>query len=164
MIQELTQKLSEEEKIVVQAVFEISPGTVDVNRSSCEEVKSFLICKVVSSDDSRCPFEFHFGRGGAQGRFNFFIGLGAEFHNYESFQDRQESLDLAKDVDQFLKSTIRCDRTVSRDGEVISERYSPDRFVVGGVQTQFWFRYRAWAWGRRTKEVISYRPWIESGG
>ncbi|MDJ0785195.1 MAG: hypothetical protein QNK05_00215 [Myxococcota bacterium] len=160
MIRELAERLDDTERAVVQAVFDISPETIDGARSSCEERNNFLICRVVSSDDSRCPFEFHFGQDNERGRFNFFFGLGAELHNYESLEDPEESEELAEDVSRFLRSTISCERTVSGKGDVISERYSPDQFVVGGVQTHFWYRSSMRGWVRRKKEMSSYRPWM----
>ena len=33
--------------------------------------------------------------------------------------------------------------------------------VVEEVQTQFWYRSPMRTWGRRKKEVASYRPWVE---
>ena len=137
MFQELNQRLSEEERRVVRAVFDIPPERVDARRSGCEESSGFIRFKVLSADESRCPFEFHFGRGEALGRFNFFFGSSAELYNYESLQDRQADLEIALDVERFLKSTVVCERRLTKDGEVASEMYAPDLFVVDGVQTRF---------------------------
>ena len=163
MIQQIRSMLSLEETEVVRSVFEIPRAEIDLSRTSIVESNSFVIVSVKSLNEKHCAFEFHFDRGSEASRFNFYFGLGAELHNYESMGDSEARCELAGDITRFLASSVESERVCFSDGTVASERYLVSGFVVSGVPTQFWFRGKSgFRFGRRTKELVGYRPWIAS--
>lgn len=163
LIDELQNRLDESEKQVIRPILGINKSITDLALSRCEEHRDFLICKIFSADKTRCPFEFHFGRNEHIHRFDFYLGLGAEWYNYESFRDDSERIEIAEDIERFLESTVHCERHITKSG-VAREFYSPSKFVVDGMQIRFAYKaaYR-WPFFKFKKEVFDYRPWLEPG-
>lgn len=163
MIEELYNRLDESEKQVIRPVLGINKSIIDLALSRCEEHRDFLVCKIFSADKTRCPFEFHLGKNENIHTFNFYLGLGAEWYNCESFCDDSERKEIAEDIERFLESTIHCERHITRGG-VAREFYSPSKIVIDGMQIRFAYKaaYR-WPFFRYRREVFDYLPWVEAG-
>ena len=162
MHQILKAQTSELEGEVLRAVFSVPEESFDRTRSFVSEERGFLLCGFVSEGDAHCPFELHFGRGRYTGRFNFFVGAGAEFANFESLETPADALAWGDDVREFMTSQVRCERYVN-SGRVVREVYHPSRMTFGAVPLKL--SYKAGGlFGRLTasKSTLVYSPWIRS--
>jgi hypothetical protein len=99
----------------------------------------------------------HFGRGKHEGRFNFFIGRGAEVANYEPMAKPEE---LAADLRNFLKSNIVVEGE-SRGDAVVREEYTADRMVLEGAPLRFFFAQGGGAaFSKGPRHHREYRAWV----
>jgi hypothetical protein len=160
MHQELKAQTSELEREVLRAVFSVPEESFDRRRSLITEQGGFLVCRFVSEHDAHCPFEIHFGRGSNTNRFNFFVGAGAEFSNFESLDNPGDALELGDDVRRFLTSHVRCERRVN-SGQVVREDYYPSEMTAGASPLKL--TYRAGGLVRSliaSQSTLIFPPWI----
>ena len=157
MFHQLRDQLDELERLCAKDVLTIDPRIVDEARSNILELNSFLLCRFFSVADRCCPFEIHFGRGQYRHRENFYIGLGAEFANYEEFSDTSSALGLAVGIGLFLKSRVRCEEYVTAKGVAKARYYASLLYGDDPVRLEFggsWFT-------RGKRRLIEYEPWIQ---
>jgi hypothetical protein len=161
MLATLWDMLSDEERETISPVFRITDEVIGHTLLRCEEKGHFLVCSFRSESDDRCPFELSFGRGAEIGRFNWFLGLGAEFYNYELFSDGESQSAIREDLDRFLRSDVRCERVIGSKG-VSVEVCVASKLVLDGSPIRFTFRrsYR-WPFSKYVTQRIEYRPWID---
>lgn len=153
--------LEDSERDIIAPALRIGDEIINSDLSKIETRNSFLVCGFVSKSNDRCPFEVSFGRGPETGRFNVFVGLGAEFYNYESFNDRESRAAIKRDLDLFLRSVVRCERVIGRKGIAV-ERYTASKLLIDNSPVHFTFRkYYTWPFSEKVTEVINYRPWVE---
>ncbi|HET8938833.1 MAG TPA: hypothetical protein VFN67_35550 [Polyangiales bacterium] len=163
MLEQLRDKLTDIELAVAQEVFALAPASIDVTRSTVEEKGGFLRCVFVAVRDQHCPFELHFGRGELQNRFNFFMGLGAEFANMEPLGNSEEARELASDIRNFLTSTIRV-AGERKDGSVIKEDYTGSKLLLpDGTPLRFSYAgVRVGLFAKKDKYTREYAPWASA--
>ncbi len=153
--------LDDLEKETISPVFEIRAEMIDDASSRLDVRNEFLVCSFVSRSNARCPFELSLGRGPEIGRVSLFIGLGAEFYNYESFHDPESRAEIREDLDRFLGSVVHCESVIGRKGTAV-EHYTPSKLFIGESPLRLTFRrYYLWPFSEKTTNVIDYQPWIE---
>jgi hypothetical protein len=159
MIKEMRQHLMAEELVVAQPLFDLAEASIDHDRSSVVETDGFVRCRFTAQNDVHCPFEVHFGRDKHEGRFNFFIALGAEVANYEPITRPEE---LAADLRNFLMSRIVA-KGETRGDVVLKEEYSADRMVLEqGAPLRFFFAGgSAGPFTRGAEHQREYAAWFE---
>lgn len=161
MLTELQNMLEDAERGAIAPVFQIRDGVIDETLSQLEPRNGFLVCRFVSEKKDRCPFELSFGRGPESGRFNFFIGGGAEFYNYESVDDEESRAAIRCDLDLFLRSAVTCEAVIGSKGVAV-EHYTASKLLIDDSPVRFTLRkYSLWPFSKRETKVIDYRPWIE---
>jgi hypothetical protein len=158
MIKEMRELLRAEELVVAQPLFDLAEASIDHDRSSVVETDGFVRWRFTAQNHVHCPFEVHFGRDKHEGRFNFFIGLGAEVAIYEPITRPEE---LAEDLRNFLMSRIVA-KGETRGDVVLKEEYSADRMVLEGVPLRLFFAGgRAGPFTKRAKHQREYAAWLE---
>jgi hypothetical protein len=160
VLAELRQKLRTSELVSIAPVLRISESTIDARGSRLFETSDYLMCEVVSVHSERCPFEFHFGRGHNLGRFNLFIGMGAEVYNYEPFEPESLQHQVAEDMLRFLQSNVHCEKRVTKNGVARATCYL-SRFHVDGRPIRFDYVNAPWPVFRYRVETVDYLPWLE---
>lgn len=163
MIEEFREQLSPSELVVAKPVFELDPASLDLRRSTLEEKDGFLRVRFVAREDRHCPFELHFGRGEQSDRFNFFIGLGADYANYEPIGSAEEAAELAEDVRNFLTSTVTVEGESTND-TVLKEEYVGSNLVVDGRPLKLTYAGgKTGLFAKRTKYHREHAPWLAQG-
>jgi hypothetical protein len=161
MLAEIRDELEEEERRIIRHVLRIDERHLHTTRSKIERSNAFLVFRFVSATGRHCPFEFHFGRGEEKGRFNLYIGLGAEWYNYESIAEDPEM--IADDLDCFLRSVVRCERVVGKRGVAV-ERYSFSKLMLDTGPLVLTYRnHYIGPFSRSETETVEYEPWIGDG-
>jgi len=159
VLDDVGDQLTEAEKEAVAPLFSIDESKIDDRLSSLRLQSGFLICDFVSVGAVSCPFELHFSRTEPH-VFNFFIGSGAEFYNYEGFENPSDRVEVAEDLDRFLHSAVRCERVLHR-GSVAKETYTANLLRIDDSPVQFVYRPRfLWPFQRTETESLEYRPWL----
>jgi hypothetical protein len=160
MIEDMRQRLKGDELTIAEPLFDLDEESIDGARSGLVESEGFLKCRFAAKDDIHCPFEIHFGRGEHDGRFNFFIGRGAEMASYEPLTNPEE---LAGDVRSFLTSAIIAEGE-SKDDVALKEEYTGSNLTLEGRPLRFFF-VRGGAEPRTggTKHRREYTAWIRAG-
>ncbi|MBA4387842.1 MAG: hypothetical protein C0404_07665 [Verrucomicrobia bacterium] len=160
MIDQLRHILDKREIALISPLEGVPRGLFDTART-CTEVKGdFVLCKFVGVRDLNCPFELHFGRKKSAFRFNFFIGLGAEFHNYTDCSTPDNAADAIGDLELFLRSKVVCEMhsDAKRLRRVV---YSLDKLVVEGVPVHLEYRTGTfWPLYRDVLTVKEYAQWL----
>jgi len=157
MLRALRSSLRGVEEAAVDPVFLIDPDVLD-SRSQVSSHGGFVKASFIAKNDEHCRFELHFGRERSQGRFNFFIGRGAEFYNYEELATDEDAEAIASDLLSFLRSTVDCEQVMARD-EVVRARYRPSLVRLDGeVITLHWGGKPLLA--RTTTRTVVYQPWL----
>jgi len=152
-------QLTQTEKEAVTSLFSIDERQLDDRLSSVRLHGGFLICAFASVDAVSCPFELHFSRTEPH-VFNFFIGSGAHFCNYESLENPSDRGEVAEDLDRFLRSAVHCERVLHR-GSVAKETYTAELLRIDGHPIEFVHRPRfLWPFQRTETESLEYRPWL----
>ena len=137
----------------------LSSAILDVEARS-----GFLLCKVWNSGYRCCPFEFSFGIGEHEGRFNLFFGNGVGFANYEACREDADVAGLAGDLRTFLVLPIWFRRDF-RGGGLVRETLKSDLVVISGVKVPLVFSPPVGFFAflhRKTYEEGVYEPWISS--
>lgn len=167
MIRRWLDSLSPIEREAVWPVSSIEERKIDVGRSSIEQVAGFSVLRLKSVFDEHCPFELYVGdfRGPPQHdrvRFNFFVGAGADFANFEDVSEAKDRAGVSEDIRGFLESSVRCVRERDADMTVIREDLWIDELVINGSPIQVgWTAPRApWMKRRERTEEIVYSPWV----
>ena len=161
MLPDLWNMLEASERKIASPILQISQDAIDITSSTFELRHAFLTCTFVSKNRDRCRFQLSFGKGGERGRFNFFIGEGAEFYNYEAFDDDESQADIRQDLDRFLRSVVRCERIADRQG-IVAERYSASELLLDGNPMRFTYQARYMVpFFKKTSEVFTYSPWVD---
>lgn len=114
-----------------------------------------------AADGDACPFTLVLGRGEHDGRISFYIGAGVEIIDWEHVADPEAVVWMARDLDDFFRSKVRCDRAFV-DQKPVDERYWVARYADRSTRP---LRYRhefVWPWTRRVVETRNYQPWVES--
>ena len=161
MLKVLKNKLNVQENRAIHPIFSIKEVSLDKNLSTIEETDGFLCCNLVSKDGTKCPFEFHLAKGENRLHLNFYVGLGAEFYNYEDIGNQREQDATALDIDRFLRSTIRCQRFLSKKGVVLAKYWPSELRFSDGMQICLTYRSGfVWPCIRYSTETINYSPWV----
>ncbi len=158
-LSDFAEPLTEHERRAVASVFRIDQRELTVGGPGVTNAGGFLVCTFASRDESHCPFELHFGRHENEGRFNFFVGLGAEVHNYATLDEATRD-DIEEDVARFLSSSVHCEQHRTDKG-VVRAFYNPSKFVVEGAQIRLAYKNYSWPFFRYETECVNYAPWIE---
>ena len=159
VLDDVGDQLTEAEKKAVAPLFSIDESKIDDRLSSVRLQSGFLICDFVSVGAVSCSFELHFSRTKPY-VFNFFIGSGAEFYNYEGLENPSDRVEVAEDLDRFLHSAVRCERVLHR-GSVAKETYTANLLRIDDSPIQFVYRPRSlWPFQRTETESLEYRPWL----
>jgi hypothetical protein len=159
ILDDVKAQLTRTEKEAVTSLFSIDEKHLDDRLSSVCLRGGFLMCVFASVDAVSCPFELHFSRTEPH-VFNFFIGSGAEFYNYEGLENPSDRVEIAEDLDRFLHSAIRCERVLHR-GSVAKETYTADLLRIDDSPIRFVYRPRSlWPFRRTETESLEYRPWL----
>lgn len=161
MLEHFRDVMTPDEMEVAGAIFQIPRDVFDLQRCRFEVRGNFLVGAFVSACDSRCPFEIHFGKGKHAGRFNFYVGYGAEFCSYESIDDKNARRDFGKDVQLFLQSTVMCEKRFSSAGELEQATYWPSRLVIDKMQVKLTYG-GSWLAPFLRKEKIQYQSWLDA--
>jgi hypothetical protein len=159
LLAEIAEDLTPAERRLVNALFAIDPDKIDDMRSSLREQKDFLICTVVSVGDLHCPFELDFGRQDNLGRFNFYVGLGAELYAFQDIVPIEVQQALALDVEKFLRSRIRCERRI-KNGVVIRETYRGDLPMIAGLALRASYKRGPSLVFGYERQAGEYGPWL----
>ena len=160
MLDPIRKQLSALELQIVSGINEVALADLDPSRSAVEEASSFLVLRFVSKGNQHCPFELHFGRGAHEGRFNFYVGLGAEFCNFEPLETPEDAAALAEDLRLFLTSTVRCERLVGKNS-IAGEIYMPSEMRAGESPLKLTYKARGSFWTMlASREIVEYRAWL----
>lgn len=158
MLSALQSKLTPRERLIIEPIVRVH-DRLDVARSTCSDSRGFLTCSFYSPADVRCSFEIGFGRDSDLNHMNFFVGLGAEFCAYESFQSDDDAQSLRSDVCDFLSSTVECELEEDNSG-ILRARYVVDAWRENGPLE---FRARhGLPWRKRSRRVLQYEPWLST--
>lgn len=163
MHEALRSMITDYERLIAAPVFQIPEEELDMGACRAFADGNFVRFSFVAASNRHCPFEIHFGRGTHANRFNFYIGRGGEVCAYEFAGTNRDRQELAGDVERFLRSTVRCERQVSREGDVLKEMYSPSMMMIDGKPIKFQYRGRGWS-PFVDKKTIEYEPWLMQRG
>jgi hypothetical protein len=159
VLDDLRVQLTQTEKEAVTSLFSIDEKQLDDCLSSVCLRSGFLVCAFARVDAVSCPFELHFSRTEPH-VFNFFIGSGAEFYNYEGLENPSDRVEVAEDLDRFLHSAVRCERVLHR-GSVAKETYTANLLRIDDSPIRFVYRPRSlWPFRHTETESLEYRPWL----
>lgn len=163
---ELEGRLSEEERKIALPIFQIPDERLEPAKCRIVAENDFIRSTFVAINDAHCSFELHWGRGTNNGRYNLYVGRGAEFWNLETADSELNRKQLAEDVGNFLQSTVTCTETVAANGTVRRARYCPSKVSVNGqplvLSYSLFPGWRAFLIrnGERTFER-RYAPWVD---
>ena len=83
VIKEIAERLDRSDRAIISPLFLLRCEDIDGERSEIVESPEFIKVRYVSIAERQCPFELHVGRGRHKKRVNIFVGLGAQWYNYE---------------------------------------------------------------------------------
>lgn len=149
-------KLTPEEKEIAAPVFEIDPAILDPLPALTELRNDFFVAKFRSQAEDRCVFELGFGKKQYQNRFNFHVGLGAEYYNFELLNSSKERAVAADDLERFLRSRVTVERVLGSKG-IMRERY----FIASDPDLRFEYALHfVWPFWETKVQRVSLLPWL----
>jgi len=158
-VQELNRRLGPIARIVVEPVLRIPADLIGSESSVTVDAYGRTVGRFVSLDISRCAFELCFVD--RETRFSLYLGRGAEFCENEPLLSALDAAELAGDVDRFLRSTVKCDRSTDAGGRVVREAYSPTLMVVDRLQLTFVYLGSPMSKSRDVQtQTVVYPPWF----
>jgi hypothetical protein len=157
----LRERLASDELAAIEPLFSVQLERFDAAVTTVRSSAGFWQVVLGASGDLCCPFELHFGRGDNARRFNFFVGLGTEFYNYELIDDGGGPAEIADDLGRFLRSRVGWER-LTANGAVVRVAYALSELVIDGVPAKLWYRKSATRFFARRRKWVSMRPGSEA--